>query len=182
MKTALKPLFTIVLLASVLFTASAQRTGGGFDWDRVVWGGGIFPSFSNLGTSFSANPFIGYKVTDKLVPGVMLQYQYTKLNSNATGGFPATYQLVGVSPFVRYTVYGSFFAQAEYEFLNGSLEQKPFPKASFSENNFLIGGGYISQFSDRSGVYAQVMYMPTWRGATSVYSSPWVFRIGFTIF
>jgi len=180
MKTVFKPLLTITLLVSALLTANAQRTGGGFDPDRLVYGGGIFPSFSSYGTTFSANPFLGYKVTDKLVPGVMFQYQYIKTNSTQWT-VPATLQLFGVGPFVRYTAWRNIFLQAEYEFLNGSVKIDPYPKQTYSENNLLIGGGYFSG-SGRSGIYAQLMYIPTWRGAQSVYSIPLIYRVGFSIF
>lgn len=178
MKTIIKSVVLSILIVGSTGIVKGQRSGG-FDWNRVVYGGSVFPYFSNTGTLISANPFVGYKVTDRFVPGVLFSYQYASYKY--TGGVTEIYNLYGVSPFARYAFMDKFFAQAEYQFLSGNYEVKPnlISKQTFSENNLLIGGGYYSP----AGIFAQVMYMPTWRGVNnSVYSSPWIIRAGFSIF
>jgi hypothetical protein len=185
MKMKGKMALVISVLLIVYQAGFGQARKSGFDKDKIVWGGNVMPYFSNLGTFIAANPFIGYKVTDRFVPGLMLTYQYASYNNSPAQGYRQIYNLVGFSPFARYTVYNNIFAQAEYQFLNGSYELRPLGKESFSENNLFIGGGYVSMATgSRGGIFAQVMYNVTWRGlaGNSVYSSPWVFRVGFTIF
>lgn len=171
------------VLASVNLTLAQQK--GGFDWDRVVYGGSILPIFSNLGTTITANPFVGYKVTDNFVPGVMLSYNYSRLRNWPGIGRTSTFNSLGVSPFLRYSFFDKFFAQAEYEFLNGNFKvTSPDQEASFAENNLFLGGGYINRISDNSAIFVQIMYNVTWQGAAgnSVYSSPLIYRVGFSIF
>lgn len=176
MRGMFKILFSFLVLN--LLTADIKAQGvNKLDWDRVVYGGSIFPSFSNLGTTIQANPFLGYKVTDKFVPGVMVSYQYVTQRNWPTTGLTTVYSAFGVGPFLRYAVSSNFFVQTEYEFLNGRYEVKPLGKFRFSENNLLIGGGYVN-----NRLFAQLMYMPTWRGVNSVYPSPLIYRVGFTIF
>lgn len=176
MREMFKIVFSFLILS--FFTTGAKAQGSkGFDWDKVVYGGSIYPSFSNLGTTIQANPFVGYKVTDRLVPGVMVSYQYVNAPNRPATGLTTIFSLFGVGPFLRYSVSSNFFVQAEYEFLNGRYEVRPLGKVSYSENNLLIGGGYVN-----NRIFAQVMYMPTWRGVNSVYPWPLIYRVGFTIF
>lgn len=179
MKTILKSVVVSILMVGITGSASAQKKGGGFDWDKVVYGGSILPYFSTSGTFVTANPFVGYKVTDRFVPGIMLSYQYSSYKHS---GYTDVYNLFGVSPFMRHSILDNFFVQAEYEFLNGNFEIKPiYPeKIKFSEQNLLLGGGYYSP----NGIFAQVMYNVTWKGANgrTIYASPWVIRAGFSIF
>lgn len=186
MKTNKKISALIALFMGVCWGVTAQNVKRGFDWDRVVYGGSILPVFSNIGTTIAANPFVGYKVTDRLVPGIMLTYNYSRLRDWPIVGQTSTYSALGVSPFVRYSIMNGFFAQAEYEFLNGNFKvEPPTSEASFSENNLFLGGGYVNQIpGTRGGIFAQVMYNVTWQGASgnSVYSSPLIYRVGFTLF
>lgn len=177
-----------IALAFVLLTIgsiTAQQQSRGFDWDRVVYGGSILPVFSNIGTTITANPFVGYKVTDRFVPGLMVSYNYSRLRNWPDIGRTTTFNSLGVSPFLRYAFLDNFFAQAEYEFLNGNFKvTSPTQEASFSENNLFLGGGYINRISNNSAVFVQVMYNVTWQGAAgnSVYASPFIYRVGFSIF
>ncbi len=173
-----------LVLCATVNQVTAQRKSG-FDWSKVVYGGSIMPVFSNMGTNISANPFIGYKVTDRLVPGISVSYQYTRLRNWPFVGSTSTYNVFGIGPFVRYSIQNGFFAHAEYEFLRGRFETTPFPEYRHTEENLLIGGGYSNVIpGTRSGFYAQVLYVATWRGAAgnSIYSSPLIYRVGFSIF
>jgi hypothetical protein len=175
----------VIIIASSSFTNAQLRQTRGFDWNRVVYGGSILPVFSNLGTTIAANPFVGYKVTDNFVPGVMLSYNYSRLRDWPILGQTSTFNSLGVSPFVRYTFLEKFFAQAEYEFLNGNFKvSPPTQEASFAENNLFLGGGYINRIGGNGAIFVQVMYNVTWQGAAgnSVYASPFVYRVGFSIF
>lgn len=169
---------TLSFILVSLSAAIAQPKQSGFDWDRVVYGGSAFPFFSNTGIFITANPFVGYKVTDNFVPGLMFSYQYASFRNS---GLTEVYNLFGFSPFLRHSFLDKFFVQAEYEFLNGTYEVKPVftEKLKFSEQNLFIGGGYF----DQSGIFFQAMYNVTYNGGgNSVYSSPLVLRGGFSIF
>ncbi len=185
MKTMKRIGIVIILLFAINNSLIAQAKQGGFNWDKVVYGGSILPQFSNFGTTITANPFVGYKVTDKLVPGIMLSYNYSRLRNWPNIGRTTTFNSLGVSPFVRYSILDNFFAQAEYELLNGNFKvTSPSQEASFAENNLFIGGGYINRLGGNNAIFAQVMYNVTWQGAAgnSVYASPFIYRVGFSIF
>jgi hypothetical protein len=175
----------IALIMGTLSSITAKSQQSGFDWDRVVYGGSIYPVFSNIGTAVTANPFVGYKITENFVGGLMFSYNYSRLRNWPNSGRTSTYSSFGVSPFVRYAFLNNFFAQAEYEFLNGSFKvTSPDQEARFGENNLFIGGGYLNRISNNSAVFVQLMYNVTWKGAAgnSVYASPLVYRVGFSIF
>ena len=101
--------------------------------DKISLGGNLSLSFGTL-TLVQVAPQIGYRVTDRFIPGVGANYIYFKDPFGAT-------TIYGGSVFARYLIADNFFAYAEYEQLNREVWE-----AWGNERRWipigLIGGGY----------------------------------------
>lgn len=171
----------IILICSLLIslTSFAQRevSDDSSIKDRIYLGGGLG---LNVGTDyygyryfyFALNPIIGYMVNPKTSVGTGItwqRYSYSepvKLNIDQ----------YGVSPFIRYN-FSEFFAYGEYNLLNT-------PTYSISQrrtyDRLLLGLGY-SQSLGRGSVNAMALYDVIYDQNERAFSSPWVFRVFFTL-
>ena len=106
---------------------------------KFVAGSGFGLQFGTV-TVIDLSPEIGYKITEKLIVGVGLSYQYYRdarylpvYKSNIFGG----------SVFARYYVYKDFFAHAEYQMLQYDyMDWSTGDKQNITTDGILIGGGY----------------------------------------
>lgn len=128
--------------------------------DRLVFNlGGNF--WIGTTTSIGLMPQVGYKVTDRLIAGVGLNFQYYK-NLQFSGD---PFMIYGGNVFTRYHVHPSLFLQTEYQVLQ------------YNENlggYALIGGGYTPS----TNVYISAYYLlhaPT----DNAYGAPYLVRVGF---
>ncbi|MEQ1584507.1 MAG: hypothetical protein ABL895_01405 [Cyclobacteriaceae bacterium] len=182
----MKSLFAILLFLGYL-TANAQwgdepmAEKPAFK-DRIFTGGGFGLSFSQQYDYFSLSPIIGYRVTQRLATGLNLIFRYTNYKyvnpAISTNDF-------GISPFVRFQLYGPLFLHAEYEYLNN--EYITYSGASVRQNfsSFMAGGGFFQPIGRHAGFFATVLYNFSYRNPTSPndyypYSSPLVLRAGIT--
>ncbi len=148
--------------------------------DRMFFGGGFGLSFSSYSDFFSVSPIIGYKITDKLAGGVMIQYRYTKYKTITP---PIKTNDYGISPFLRYNFWGPLFLHAEYEYLNYEYAFINGESTRLSFNSFMAGGGFFQPLGRNAGLFAMGLYNFSYRVNSSdpqAYDSPWVFRIGIT--
>lgn len=153
------------------------------EWrERIFTGGGLGASFSSYYDYVSVSPLIGYRITPKLAGGLQLQYRYTNYKqtpSYNTNDF-------GISPFLRFSIFGPFFLHAEYEYLsyqypinyNGDKERRGY-------DSFMAGGGFFQPVGRRTGFYVSALYNFTYKDPTSPYdyypyNSPLVLRVGIT--
>ena len=150
--------------------------------DKLFFGGGFGLSFSSNYDFFSLSPIIGYRVNQRLATGLSIVYRYTNykyVNPNvSTNDY-------GVSPFLRFQLYGPLFIHAEYEHLN--YEYITYAGQSFrqSYNSFLAGGGFFQPVGRKAGFFATALYNFSYRNPTSSndyypYNSPWILRVGIT--
>jgi hypothetical protein len=141
--------------------------------DHLVYGGNVGLSFGNV-TDVGISPMVGYKVTDKFIPGVGASYNYIKIHYR---GYPTqSTNIYGGSVFANYFVLENIFAHAEYEVLNGEWEPYYRPGERFNLSSFLVGGGYRESLGGLS-TYVMVLYNVT-QSSDSPYSSPLVIRVG----
>ncbi len=148
--------------------------------DRMFFGGGLGLSFSSYYDYFSVSPIVGYKITDKLAGGLMFQYRYTKYKTYNPSIKTNDY---GISPFLRYNVWGPIFLHTEYEFLNYEYPITPTESRRITFNSFLAGGGFFQPLGRNAGLFAMALYNFSYRSNTTdpqAYDSPWVFRVGIT--
>ncbi|HMG94592.1 MAG TPA: hypothetical protein VK589_31250 [Chryseolinea sp.] len=153
------------------------------DWkERIFTGGGIGGSFGSYYDYISVSPLVGYRITQKLAGGVQFQYRYTHYKTYtpdfSTNDF-------GVSPFLRFSIFGPLFLHAEYEYLS---YQYPISaqgdKARKGFNSFMAGGGFFQPVGRHAGIYAVALYNFSYKDPTSSdfypYNSPWILRVGIT--
>lgn len=146
-------------------TAARKKTKkekeGGFDWSRVSVGGNAGGGGSSGYTTILIAPTIGYRVTDRFMPGIGFKYIYfsdrfNRISTNIYGG----------SLYGRYFLSDFLFAHAEYEVLNGEFE--PFTNRRININNVWVGGGLAQKFGE--GSYA--IFGALWNLNESAYSFP----------
>ncbi|MBL0743260.1 hypothetical protein [Chryseolinea lacunae] len=154
--------------------------------DRIFTGGGVGLSFSTYYSYFSISPLVGYSITPKLAAGVQIQYRWAKYKGT---GYSVSTNNYGASPFVRYQVYGPFFAHAEYEYLNyeypAGTAQSPNETIRRGFSSFMAGGGLFQPIGRHAGFYILALYNFSYKDPTSVYdfspyTSPLVLRAGIT--
>lgn len=148
--------------------------------DRIFTGGSFGGGFSSYYSFISATPLVGVSVTPKLATGVQFTYRYSKYNYS--NGPDVSYNDFGVSPFVRFQVFGPVFLHAEYEYLSyqyqrtqsAEIERRGF-------NSFMAGGGFFQPVGRRAGFFLLALYNFSYSASTySPYASPWVLRAGIT--
>lgn len=150
--------------------------------DKVYFGGGLGMSFSSSSDFVSLSPLVGYRINQRLAGGVSFIYRYTKIKylvpNVSTDDF-------GISPFLRFQVYGPLFLHTEYEYLNSEFVTYAGESFRQTYNSFMAGGGYFKPLGRNAGFFVTVLYNFSYRNPTSPndyypYSSPWVLRVGIT--
>jgi hypothetical protein len=151
------------------------------EWQkRVFTGGSLGASFNSSYDFISVSPLIGYRLTERLATGVQVQYRYTNYKQSVPEFSTNDW---GVSPFLRFSVFGPIFLHAEYEYLNyqyvyaGEKFRKGF-------NSFMAGGGFFQPIGRNAGFYIVALYNFSYKEPTgnsiSPYSNPLVLRVGVT--
>lgn len=148
--------------------------------DRLYFGGGIG---LNAGTNSQGYryfyvglyPVVGYMLNEKASIGTGLTWQHYEYSD-----IGQTIDQYGVSPFFRYNL-GQMFAYSEYMFLNSPVYDNNGISSRQTYNRWLMGIGYSQPIGRRSAVNAIGMYDVLWKSTNYFFSSPWVFRIYFTL-
>jgi hypothetical protein len=143
-------LLVVVLITLINFQAYSQKTDEDYvpeknkkekdetnsnsNWtEKLSFGGNLSLSFGTV-TMVQVAPQVGYRVTERFIPGIGANYIYFKDPYGST-------TIYGGSVFARYLIADNFFAYAEYESLNREVweawgdERRWIPIG-------LIGGGY----------------------------------------
>ncbi len=177
----------LILVGSLSLSAHAQwgeeqMTDKPSFTDRMFFGGGLGLSFSSQYDYFSVSPIIGYRLSQKLATGLSIIYRYNNYKYVTPSISTNDY---GVSPFIRYQLYGPLFLHAEYEYLNNEYVTYTGEPIRKSFTSFMAGGGFFQPVGRKAGFYASALYNFSYRNPTSQndyypYSSPWVLRVGIT--
>ncbi len=150
-------------------------------WDNAQIGGNFGLGFGTV-TYVAISPRLYYTVSDKLLVGSGITFNYTKFKD-----YPSPYDesyVYGFNFFGIYKIFDPIFLQAEYEPLsferiNVDANYYIIGEERVWINNVLLGGGIAQEFGGNSTVFITVLYNVSWSNAQdSYYSSPWVFRIG----
>jgi hypothetical protein len=147
-----------------------------FSTDRIVYGGSMGLRFGSF-SLFEVSPLVGYKLTDRLVPGVGFRYLYFRENY---AGNIFKYNIVGGCVFARFYFIDALFAHAEYEVLNAEWDPFAYPNQRFNVSSVLVGGGYRQLFNDKFSSYIMILYDTT-QDRYSPYVDHLVFRAGIGI-
>lgn len=199
MKSSVLKFFALIFFLSLTIFVSAQVTPINPDdndntsdnttkakndsWaSKIIVGGNIGAQFGDI-TAIDVSPLIGYRVTDKLTPGVGFTYQYISFHDPY--GFYTSYKatVIGGRVFTQYDLIYGLFAHAEFENLwyNISYENDIYPPASGNEPGLFIGPGYNLQIGGRSYFQLMALYNVLWMTDNVIYSNSWQFRFGFNI-
>jgi hypothetical protein len=147
--------------------------------EKLVYGGFIMPGYgvSSFGSTFyvSANPTLGYRLTEKLMAGVGFNYNYISFRPRSGGSI--TQSIYGPNAFARYMVFDNVFAQVQYDKLNQPDYFSAFARDRIWVDYVLAGGGYYQRLGERSALVLSIMYNLT-PNRNSVYRNP-VIQMGF---
>lgn len=118
---------------------------------RLVFGGGLGANFSNGYTVLEISPLVGYKVTDRFIPGIGVSYTYLSFLGNS-------YSIYGFNAWARYMILDNFFAHTEYQ-------QNNFPFSNERDEimrewvpMWLVGGGYHTGRESAVGFSIMVLW------------------------
>ncbi|MBY0427576.1 MAG: hypothetical protein K2Q22_18210 [Cytophagales bacterium] len=140
--------------------------------DRLAIGGNFSLSFGSI-TFINISPLVGYRATERLMPGAGVTYMYYQV-----GGYSRHFY--GGNIFTRYTVFQNLFVQAELEALHVNTSYRGqdigVPRWAISP---MIGGGYLIKLGNVGGIMASLMYNLNYNANSSIYSGPLVYRLGF---
>jgi hypothetical protein len=146
--------------------------------ERIFFGGGIGGGFGSTVDYVSVSPIIGYKLTEKLVPGISLMYRYTNNKYYTPHISTSDY---GISPYLRYMVGNGIFLHTEYEYLNYEYPITPTETVRKGYTSFLAGGGFFQPIGRHAGFYATILYNFSYsNNGYYPYSSPVIYRMGIT--
>ncbi|MBL7941410.1 MAG: hypothetical protein JNM00_01505 [Flavobacteriales bacterium] len=118
---------------------------------RLVYGGGLGANFGTGYTIVDISPMVGYKATDRLIPGVGLSYTYYQFLGES-------FSFYGGSLWTRYMIADNFMAHTEFQELNmpfytieGELQRDWVPM-------WLVGGGYHTGRGSGIGFSVMVLW------------------------
>lgn len=179
----MKRIVLILIIVSCGIVTKAQNSIEGASFrERIITGGGLGLSFNSYQDFISLSPLIGYKITEKLIAGTSFTYRYTKYKQ-----YSPSIKLIdyGVSPFLRYQIFGNFFVQTQYEYLNYEFPISYDESVRKDFNSFLAGGGFIQPIGDKAAFYVSLMYNFSYTEPAanqySPYYSPFVLQAGITV-
>ena len=144
--------------------------------DKLYVGGGVGLNLNANVTSYSVSPYAGYKLTDRLSPGMRFTYQHTRFSQTNF-----RINSVGVGPFVRFQINQQFFAYTEYEYLNFKVSNPSLSNEAAREdfNSFFVGGGMSQPIGRYASFNVMFLYNLLYNdGTNSPYNSPIVIRGG----
>lgn len=139
-----------------------------FDPNLLFTGGG-FGLQLGQSTYFECSPTLGYKVTERLWPGVGFNYQYWRFTDQF--GAVASQNILGWRAFSSYQIFESIIGYAEFESL-----QLNFQGTELFMNNTWLGLGFRQWIGSGSALDALLVRNMQYGPGTiqqAFYGSPW---------
>ncbi len=159
-------LFAILLLVSTNANISyAQKSS---ILDKVKFGGN-FGFTTGSRTFIEVSPVAAYKINEKLLAGVSIDYQYFKINNT-----DISTNIWGGSVFGRYYAFRGSFLQIQYENISYRLNNNP----RINYATYLVGGGFSYPINDKLEINITVLYDLNNNSPNSPYTSPIRTNIG----
>lgn len=125
---------------------------------KLMPGGGLGLGYNN-GWRISLSPQVGYRVTDRFIPGIGLDYIYLsyKYDNDDRDRFSS----IGPKAFALYYItdelnLGTEFAYNRYKETREFNGVEQVRRDNF--NSWLAGGGYTQRFGGRAGVRLELYY------------------------
>ena len=151
-------------------------------WDKIYIGGNFGLQFGST-TVVNLSPQVGYRVTEKFVPGIgvtYLYYNYRFTNTNTGKTYSYVTNVYGGSLFGKYFFTDNIFAHAEYEELNIEVNDIYLNKYSrIWVPSLFVGGGYNQPLGQRGFIQLLVLFEVLQDRNSPYYRNNPVVRIGF---
>jgi len=113
--------------------------------DRLLFGGSMGLQFGSV-TAVQVAPMLGYKVTDRLVAGYGINYQYLDVKSVYEGGPSYTSNSFGHGPFAQFFVLDNLYLTGEFLALNTEYIDPISQEVSRGTiPHLFVGAGYVNQ-------------------------------------
>ncbi len=143
--------------------------------DRLVFGGDFSLAFGN-NTLVGISPQVGYKITDKWIAGVGLNYYYFSFNS--PGYVKYSTSMYGGNYFTRYHILDQLFVHTEFQGINVEYYESPFSNELTRGwvPIWYVGGGFYARIGSNAYLGATILI-----DLIEDHRSPWsnpVFRVG----
>ncbi|MEH0158657.1 hypothetical protein V6R21_31750 [Limibacter armeniacum] len=149
--------------------------------DKLFFGGNVGFQFGDV-TLVNLAPLIGYKITPQLHSGVVFSYTYYKdkrfnptFNQNIIGGRIFARYIVSVTEQLH------IFPHLEFQTMRYETRNGLFEVPAEWYNSVLPGIGIQQRIGQRSAINIYALYDLNYNNDTSIYDSPWVFRVEFNI-
>jgi len=130
----------------------AQSSGPSFR-DRLYFGGSVVFSIGGDVSTIGVYPMVAYKLRPKWSVGLEVGYEHVTFDD-----FDQSADNYGGSVFTRYRLLPSIYAHAEYQMINYEV----FTSLTTSDRDWvpflLLGGGLSRQISQRTWMYAEVLF------------------------
>lgn len=148
-------------------------------WDKIYIGGNFGLQFGTT-TVVNLSPQVGYRVTDKFVPGIGITYIYYNFRDPNNNNKRYETNVYGGSVFGKYFFTDNLFAHAEYEELN--LEGYDVFLKKYSRiwvPSAFVGGGYNQPLGQRGFIQLLLLFEVLQDRNSPYYRNNPVVRIGF---
>ncbi len=139
------------VFAGLLFTSASAQDGEVRPRtplkEKLVFGGNVIASFSNNQTALGLSPRVGYRVSDRYIPGIGLSYLYQNFSNTTVNNY-------AFSIFNRFYPIEQGFIEAEFEYGRSTFSVNNLSgeeKFVFNYPALLVGGG-IRQGGGRGNV------------------------------
>ena len=147
--------------------------------DRLYIGGNVGLLFGST-TLIELSPQVGYRLTDKFVPGIGITYIYQNFRQ---GSLHYENSVYGGSIFSKYFFTEKFFGHVEYEMLNVEYpiygpNLVPMIDRKWI-SSFYIGGGYSQPLGERGFAQIMILFELIQDPFYPYYRSNPIIRIGF---
>jgi len=144
--------FTIILIIFVFYTQKlfAQEEVN-TPKNKIFLGGNFGLQFGNT-TIINISPNISYKVTENLIGGIGVIYQYYNFKD-----YNYSTNVYGFNIFTRYYFYSNLFGHAEYELINMDSPMY-LKKKRINVDSFFIGGGITKKMSENSSINFYILW------------------------
>jgi len=145
---------------------------------RMVYGG-TFQLHVDNEMKIDLNPELGYKLSKRLEIGFGGTYRLMVRTSDLPQGF-ANPTAIGLRGFVEHKLIKHFYVHGEYESLTSSMYKNGERGEGVWHNSLFAG--IERRFVMNGKFQGQVLVLYNFNGHENpLYSSPWVFRVGFNV-
>jgi hypothetical protein len=134
-------------------SSNSSSTGGGFDWDRVTVGGGLFLQFGD-NSYIAISPTFGYYLMDNVIVGIGGSYVYEENNDPYYINYSAnTYSAMIYSQYIFEDLPIILHTELEYATISVKYQDQFFNDQTFEMLNVYVGGGLKQAIGDNSYLY-----------------------------